>query len=78
MPAHRIRLTAFFNNLISSVNVYIPFLAVQQRFGRIDVVNVGRSTNDGVDQTRPDSTSAPMSGSGDAFLRRRPLKEPDV
>lgn len=29
-----------------------PFPAVQQRFGRVDVVNVGRSTDDGVHQPR--------------------------
>jgi len=52
MPAYRVRLRSLFNTLISGVSVHVPFLAVQQRFGRIDVVHVGRRTNDGVDQTR--------------------------
>lgn len=70
MPTNRGRLAAIFDTLISGVSIHIRFPAVQRRFGRVDVVNVGRCTDDGVDHPR---LSTPMSGSGGALLRHRPL-----
>ncbi len=52
MPANRVPLAALLDTLIAGVSVHIRFLSVQQRFGRIDVVNVGSCTDDGVDQPR--------------------------
>ena len=52
MPSNRVCLAALFDTLISGVSVHIRFLAVQQGFRRVDVVNVGRSTDDGVHQAR--------------------------
>jgi len=52
MPSNRVFLAALFDTLISGVGAHIRLLAAQQRLGCIDVVNVGRRTDDGMHQAR--------------------------